>query len=278
MYNNDGELNMTYCVECILLENLLINFFIIYQVSIFTKIKFKIINGILGIFFLSTYSTIAYFLEGGLILNGIIKLLMVCFSIYIIFMPREIFKYIKIEIYYFLLFFMLVGIVISITLFFNINLQNYFVKIIIYNISGVILYVFNKFLWKLWKNKIKKDNLIYNIKIKNILIPAFVDTGNNVYDYLNNLDVIFIEERFKSELIKKMDHKKINLNVKTIMGEENKDGYIINNVEVIKNNIKIYTFKEIVFIFINKEFKNNEYKALLSYDTYIEKLKGAILC
>lgn len=270
---------MAYYIEYIFLENVIVNYIIIYELTIFVKCKVNKISFIIGILLLSCYSTAIYFFKEEGIINRFTKILVVFFCIYIIFLPKEVVKYIKICIYYFLLSFMFVGIVIALTLFFNLEISNIVIKIIAYIISSLILYIFNKYLWKMWKSRIKKEDLIYNIKIKDIIIKAFVDTGNNVHDFIKNLDVIFVEEKYKNELKEKsLINKKEKLNIKTISGDEYVEGYIVENVEIRKKNKNICVLKKVVLVFVDRELKNGEYNALISYETYIEKLKGVALC
>lgn len=280
LYNCFGEVLVPNCIELVFIENIIVNSIIIYQLSKFTKYNTRIINQIIGILILSIYTTLSYYIRNSLIDNFIVKLLIVNFSIYIIYIPDKIKLYIKLLVYYFLNLFFLAGITISLTLIFNITLKNIIIKLILYGISGIVLLIFNNFMWKIWKTKIKNESLIYTIKIADILISALVDTGNNVYDYINNKDVIFIEEEYKRKLEKlNLLETNLNINIKTITGKKNQKVYILNNVKIIKNKKEIYEFKELEVIFIEKELnQNGEYKALISYDTYLEKLKGVILC
>lgn len=272
---------MTSCIEYVFLENFVINYITIFQVSTFTKFKAKKINMLVGIILLSFYATINYYLNSMFITNILIKILTVSFCIYIIYLPKELKKYIRLFVYYFLISFLLVGIVISLTLIFNVNISNIIIKNILYIVSGILLFLFNKFMWKMWKSKIKKDDLIYIVKIEDVFIPAFVDTGNNVYDYVDNLDVIFIEKEFLKKLLKKnLLYKKIYLNVTTITrNNDDVEGYIVKNIVILKNKEEVCRLNKAVFVFIDKKLNNdNEYNALISYDTYIDKMKGVILC
>ena len=271
---------MTNYIEYVLLENLVINYITIYQVSIFTKIKSRKINTVIGIIILSFYSTINYYIQNSFITNILIKILVVNFCIYIIYLPKKIKIYIKVYLYYFLISFLMVGIIISFVIIFKLNISNIITKIIIYFCSGFVLYIFNKFMWKMWKSKIKKDDLIYDIKIGDIKIQGFVDTGNNVYDYVNKLDVVFLEKQFEYELFKNnLLHEKVKLNINTITGRDEVEGYIVKNIMINKNEYNICILKKLILIFVDKKIdNNNEYKALISYDTYIDKLKGVELC
>lgn len=270
---------MILYLEYILLENILVNYIIIYELKFFTKQKPKRLNFIIGILLISIYSTIIYFFKEEGIINSLLNFLLTNFCVYLIFTPQTIIKYLKLCIYYFLLSFMFVGIVISLTLFLNLEISNIIIKLITYIISSLILFIFNKYLWKMWRLMIKKDELIYTLNVSDVKILAFVDTGNNVHDFIKNMDVIFVEEIYKNELKEKcLLNKKELLNIKTISGEENVEGYIIDNVEVSKKNKKVCTLKKVFLVFTSSSLKKGEYSALISYETYVEKLKGVVLC
>lgn len=270
---------MTNYIEVFFIENLLMNYIIIKQVSIFTKIKSYNLNFVISILVLTSYSTISYTLSLNYISCEFMKILVILIGIYIAFKPYSLKIYLKIFIYYITISFMLVGVVICITLIFNINLQNYILKIMTYAISALITYLFNKYLWKMWKTKIKKDNLVYTLSIGNILIPAFVDTGSSVYDYINNLDVVFVEDKFYERLNNlNLLIKKVILNINTITGNDECVGYILNNVKIIKKESEIIEFKKVIFVFVKKTLNvEGKYNALIGYETYIDKLMGVEL-
>lgn len=269
---------MTCYIELIFLENIIINYIIINQISIITKCHKKTFREIIGIIVLGLYSTLNYVFYKEIIANSLIKILIINFSIYIIYNPKSISLYIKLILFYFLNSFLLVGIIISISLILNITLDNILIKMLMYFLGGVILLVFNKLMWKLWKSKIKSEDYVYMIKIRDMLIPGFVDTGNNVFDYEHNRDVIFLEEKYKKNMEEKnLLKKRVKINISTINDSDERCAYIINDVDVIKNNVKVHTFKNLEIIFVKRKLNEN-YNALISYDTYIEKLKGVKLC
>lgn len=273
---------MNTYIEYVILENVIVNFAILCQISICIKCKLKIKNTIFSILLITIYSTINYYLDLALIESIAIKFLIIIIGIYIAFKPCKFILLLKQLVYYYLISFMFVGIIISITLLFKVSLNNILLKLNIYIISGIISFLFNKFMWKLWKSNIKSETLMYNISIKNIdlNINALVDTGNSVYDYINNLDVIFIDKKYfdifyKNKLLK----DKVNINVNTVSSEENLVGYIVNNVNISNKNSEIFNFKKIIFVFTNKKLNEFEkFSAIIGYNTYIEKLKGVLLC
>mgnify|MGYP004609020203 FL=1 len=271
---------MTEYIEYIFLENLIISYITIYQVYLFTKMKAKKINIIIGSIILGFYETLSGYFSFNFFENLLIKLFAICFILYIIFQPNTLKIYLKVFVYYILISFVLVGIIISLTLLFNLNISNKVIKVILYIISGLILYLFNKLMWKMWKSKIKKDNLIYEIKVGEVIIPAFVDTGNNVKDLVGNNDVLFVESKYYEKLYNnKLLLKTTYIDINTVTGKENVKGYLLNNIVIKKNKQKLCQLKNVLFIFVDRKLNNNDdYEALISYDTYLEKMKGVELC
>lgn len=270
---------MKIYLDYIFFENLIINIVIIYQTSIFTKSNIKLKYIILSASVLSVYTTIAYVLENSIVENIIIKIIVIGFAIYIAFNSNSIKEYLKKQVYYYIISFTYVGIIISTTLIFNISIDKMGIKLLIYIFSAVISYLFNKYLWKMWKTNIKNDSLTYKLKIKGQEILAFVDTGNNVYDYANNLDVIFIDIKFFNSL-KSMGvlKDKTNITIRTVASEDYITGYIVNDIEIYKNKKKICELKKVVFCFSNQSINiNNKYNALIGYNLYLENLKGVTL-
>lgn len=270
---------MKIYLDYIFFENLIINIVIIYQTSIFTKSNIKLKYIILSSSVLSVYTTIVYILQNNIVENIIIKIIVIGFAIYLAFNPKSIKEYIKKQVYYYIISFTYVGIIISITLIFNISIKKTIVKILIYVLSAFISYLFNKYLWKMWKTNIKNSSLTYKLKIKVQEIVAFVDTGNNVYDYTNNLDVIFVDMKFFDNL-KKLNvlKNRTNIIVRTIASEDYITGYIVEDVEVYQNSKKVCNLKKVVFCFSNQTINlNNKYNALIGYNLYLENLKGVTL-
>ena len=157
---------MKIYLDYIFFENLIINIVIIYQTSIFTKSNIKLKYIILSSSVLSVYTTIVYILQNNIVENIIIKIIVIGFAIYLAFNPKSIKEYIKKQVYYYIISFTYVGIIISITLIFNISIKKTIVKILIYVLSAFISYLFNKYLWKMWKTNIKNSSLTYKLKIK----------------------------------------------------------------------------------------------------------------
>lgn len=70
---------MAYYIEYIFLENVIVNYIIIYELTIFVKCKVNKISFIIGILLLSCYSTAIYFFKEEGIINSFTKILIVFF-------------------------------------------------------------------------------------------------------------------------------------------------------------------------------------------------------
>lgn len=270
---------MKVYLDYMFLENLLVNYIVLYVVNIFTKSENKKIYLLISSIILSIYITISSILNLKIIEDIILRILVVNFTLYIAYFSNNLKEYLKKQIYYYLIYFMYVGIVISITLFFDINLKNVLLKILVYLISGIILYIFNKFLWKMWKTNIKNDKLTYNLLIDGQEIPCFIDTGSNVYDFVNNLDVIFLDKMWYEVLLdKRLLKETTNIAIRTVATEDFITGYILKDVQITKRKKTICNLKRVVVSFPPQTINIlGRCSGIIGYNLYIEKMKGVIL-
>ena len=270
---------MKIYLDYILIENIIVNFIIIYQVNIFTKSKINLKRIIFASVILSFYTVVIYLLNNSYLNNFLIKILIINISLYICFKPKSISEYLKKFLYYYILNYIYIGVIIGITLLFKISIDSTAKKICVYILSGIITYLFNNYLWKLWKTNIKNNTLVYTLKIKNQEINCFVDTGNLVHNNLYNLDVIFLDYRWYGilELLDVLNNK-VDLTINTINDNNNCYGYIVKDVEIYKNNKYICKLSKIIFSFSNQKINiDNKCTGIIGYNLYIEKLGGVKL-
>lgn len=267
---------MSYYLEYIFIENYIVNLILLFMINIFTKSNSKKIIILLS----SLISTIYTILSIKLNLNNFfIRILIINFIVYITYRPNQLKRYIKIIIYYIFLYYLYLGIIIGITLFFNFNIENIVIKVLIYISSAILLYLLNNFMWKMWITNIKKENLTYTINIKGQEINCFVDTGNMVKNFEHNLDIIFLDKKWYKILNKKNVIKyKVDTHIHSIIGDSVIPGYIVENIDVYKNNKKVCTIKKIIISFSEQTINIYEkYSGLIGYNTYLEKLEGVKL-
>lgn len=270
---------MKIYLDYIFIENIIVNFVIIYQVSIFTKTKVSFRRNILSSIILSLYTIVIYILNDNFFGSSFMKLLIINIVTYISFKPNNVSEYLKKLMYFYIINFIYVGVIIGITLFFKISIENTFTKICVYIISGIITYLSNNHLWKMWKTNIKNNTLGYTLKIKNEEIKCYVDTGNLVRAPMYNLDVIFLDYTWYGvlELLDVLD-KKISININTINENECICGYIVEKIDVYKENKYICKLDKVIFSFSSQKINiENKYSGLIGYNLYIEKLEGVKL-
>ncbi|MEG1990051.1 MAG: sigma-E processing peptidase SpoIIGA [Clostridia bacterium] len=268
---------MKVYLDYILLENLIVNISIFYQISIFSKTKTKFLKIILMSIFLSIIAVVNS-LE---ILNVLIlQILSVNIAIYYIYKPKKNIEYFKYQVYFYGISMIYIGIIISTSLLFNITLNSILIRIILYITSSIVTYIVNKYIYKGILNKIKYFNLTYKIifeEMNNCTFNVFVDTGNSLKDHISNLDVIVLNENNYSKKVKNIalnykKNKEIKIDIVTASGRSDLKGYVFKNVVIKKGVIEKVRLKKVIVLFIKEEIKNNEYDGILSYDTYLNKL------
>lgn len=271
-------------IDIIFLENFIFSILVMYQTSIFTKEKVKNIRLIIASTLCAGYSVATVILSNSFFDVVLIRVLVINIIIYIAFLPKQTSKYVKLLCYFYIISFCYVGVVIFLATLLKINMSNEVFKISLYALGYLLTYLCNKYMWRMWKSIIRKDSLVYEVKIglidkKELTFDAFIDTGNNI-KYLNtNIDVILIDKKFIEEFQKYFEDNsvKVEIPIMTLNKEENLKGYIVSKVE-IKKGANVCILKKAIIAFTDKTLsKSNMYQALIGYDTYVDKLQGVIL-
>lgn len=264
---------MKIYLDYIFLENLVVNTVIIIETIILTNFSVSKKKRNLIIVLDTMVSTIMNIIPQ--LDNFLIHIILSSISLFILFRFKNIFEYAKNIISYYLIYFIYIGIIISFSIIFNINLENIFLKLILYIFSALILNLLVKDLWKMWKSKIKIKDLYYELRINDVKIKSFIDTGNTVKDPISLLNVIFLNEDLKNSLDID-ENNKIEFNVLTVNGNDIKEGYIVKNVIVIKDGREIAKIPKIILCFSLTGNTPEKYSAIIGYDTYLENISGGV--
>jgi hypothetical protein len=163
---------------------------------------------------------------------------------------------------------MYIGIIISTSIFFSINLNKISVRIILYIITTFITYAINKYMWKIWISKIKSSSLTYKVVINSVdkvKFKVFVDTGNNLTDPFRNLDVIILNStsyfvKMKRSLLERNTREIVFMDILTATGKSKIKGYIFNNISIMKGGIEKVLLQKAIIVFIDEKINNNEYE------------------
>lgn len=264
---------MTVYIEYIFIENLIMNYLLLYQTSSFIKERVKKIKLFLASMVGTMYVCIMLFVRLEILNYTISKLLVSFVMLYICFTPKEVKKYIKEILYFYLISIINVGSYLFVVSMFNITLSNSFVKIIVYVLGCIVVWCIDKQMWKMFKMELKKQNLVYDVYVPNgnkyISYKGFIDTGNTS-KHIESSRMIFFANRKKIDV---SNLKKVTINVNTVNNVDNLNGYLIDNV-IVKNKDKL-KIVDIVMCFSKENIKNKlGCDMIMNYEIYEELLGG----
>lgn len=282
---------MTIYADTIFLENLIINYVILYVTTLLKKIKvpnFRIlISSICG----SIYAIIS--IGNNNIFN---KLILSIIMIIIIFPTNNLKKIVEILVVFYLISFTTGGTAIALSYFIQDNKMNLVDGIVIVEFPilvssmGVIIGIFLiVFTLKNIKQRISKKDIIYDMEIffinESIKIKALLDTGNMLKDPLTQRPVVVVTKRclkriLPEEFFLDMEYilggdriGKIESKIKIIpfnsLGNEHGILLGVKSNKIIVDNIEI---KDVIIGIYEKEFsKTRRYDALIGIDLLCEK-------
>ena len=195
---------MTVYLDVIFLENLIINYIILYATGIILKIQIKNLKIFFASLIGAIYSIIYYIVQLGLYSNFIIKLILSVVMIYIAFNSTSFKMLAKQVLLFYLVSFVFGGATIAII--YMVNSQNITIQngVFIGNytmvtvcIGIIIAYIVVIIAFKMVKTKISKKDLICDIEVKingkGIMTKGMIDTGNLLKEPITNLPVIVME-------------------------------------------------------------------------------------
>ena len=264
---------MTVYIEYIFIENLIMNYLLLYQTSSFIKERVKKIKLFLASMVGTMYVCIMLFVRLEILNYAVSKLLLSFVMIYVCFTPKELKKYIKIVLYFYFISIINVGTYLFVITMFNINLSNSFVKIIVYVFGSFFVWIIDKQMWKMFKLELKKEKLVYDVYVPNgnkyISYKGLIDTGNTS-KHIGSSRMIFYANRKNLDVSK---FEKVNINVNTVNNVENLEGYLIDNV-IVKSK-DIVKLVDIVICFSKEDIKNKlGCDMIMNYEIYEELLGG----
>lgn len=282
---------MTIYLDVILMENLCMNYIILFATGLICKQKIKqfriIISSILG----GLYAILSFIPILKIYSNIICKIILSITMIYIAFNAKNFKVLVKQLVLFYLISFAFGGSAFFLLYFIkpqDILIRNgyltgtYPLKIAL--LGGILGFVIVNIAFKIVKSKISKKDMFCDIDIffnkKSKTIKAMIDTGNLLKDPISGNPVIVVEKSELEELIP----KEIIDNLNTILNGENKD---ITNSNLIQYLSK---FRIIPFSSLGKQngmllgfmadqiiIKHEEKESTLSqiivgiYDKYLTK-------
>ena len=205
---------MTIYLDVIFLENIVINYIILYVTGLISKSKIKQKKILLGASIGAIYSIIYYLFKLKVYSSFIIKIILSIAIIYVVFNSNNFKDLFKLVLLFYLTSFVFGGAAIA-TIYMvdsqNITIQNgvlvgsYTIKTILIGI--IVAYFTLIFAFKIMKSKLSKKDLICEIRVtlnnKIIKTKALIDTGNLLKEPITNLPVIVMEHTLLFDVIPK---------------------------------------------------------------------------
>ena len=202
---------MDVYVEQLLLENLIINYLILYATKVFTKSDTSKLRIFIASFIGSIYTLIIFLPSLMGALKIISKIIVAVIIIKIAFKPKCIRSFIKVIATFHLIAFTFAGLYLS--LLYTSSIDTYVTDGVFYisdfKIKKLIIaiafgWIILQLTFEYLKNKNMKADNIYSFKIifknKQVNLKGMVDTGNSLKDPINKLPVIIVEYGAMKEL------------------------------------------------------------------------------
>lgn len=209
-----GDEELTIYVDVVLLENLCMNYIILFGTGYIIKIKIKHLRILASSTVGAVYAILAYAGIFPLYANVLVKIILSVCMVYIAFAPKNLKGIIKELIVFYLVSFALGGC--AFALLYVIRPQDIFIKdgvfigtypIKIALLGGILGLAITYIAFKVTKTRMSKNELIYDIQIrineKELTTKVMLDTGNMLKDPISNNPVILIEKNKLYEILPK---------------------------------------------------------------------------
>lgn len=245
---------MTIYIDVVFIENLIMNYIILFATSIIIKIKVKHIRLILASTLGAIYSIIAYMSILEMYSSVILKIILSVIIVYIAYNPQNVKNMWKYLVIFYMTSFVFGGA--AFALIYIVKPQDILMKnglfLGTYPLKTIILGTIVAFVvivtsFKLVKSKISKKDMFCTIKINinkvEIETKAMIDTGNLLKEPISNTPVIVVEHTLLYDCMP----KEILNNLENILG-----GDFENISEEVKNKY-ISKLKVIPFSSLGKQ-------------------------
>ena len=231
---------MTVYLDIVLIENVLMNYIILFATGFIQKIEMKQIRLIISSIFGGIYALVSYLNIIPIYSNFFMKILLSIIMIYVAFNIQNIKKLLKTILLFYLSSFVMGGCALALLYIINpenISFKNgvligtYPMKVTL--IAGVVGFLIIQISFQINKRQMKKKDMICDLEIsinkKKIKLKSYVDTGNMLKEPLTKEPVIIVEKEKLNNII--------NVNIEEILGGDDK------KIEKIK--FRIIPFKTI---------------------------------
>lgn len=291
---------MTIYLDIVLIENLCMNYIILFATGFIMKLKLHHFRMILSATLGGIYAIFLYMQIIPLYSNMVMKIILSICMVYIAFLPKGVKALLKQLVMFYLVSFVFGGCAFALLYFikpqdiFMINgvyIGTYPVKIAL--LGGLVGFAIIHIAFKVVKNKMSKKALIYDIEMKidqkSVKMKAMLDTGNMLKDPISGIPVIVVEREKLYEILPKTildntekiiggdwknceDYIEYRTRFRVIpfrsIGKQNGMllGFKVDEVKIMTDMEEIINKKVIVCIYHQKLTKTSAYSALIGLD------------
>ena len=241
---------MTIYVDVVLLENLCMNYIILFGTGYIIRLKIKHLRILLSSLIGAIYAILAYAGIFPMYANIFVKIVLSICMVYIAFYPKNIKGMVKELIVFYLVSFALGGC--AFALLYIVKPQDIFMKDGVYIgtypikialLGGIVGFVVTYIAFKVVKTRMTKNELIYDmvikIKDKELTTKVMLDTGNMLKDPISNMPVVLVEKNILYPILP----KELLENSKNILGGDFKENEDINNED--RTRLRIIPFTSV---------------------------------
>ena len=246
---------MTVYLDIVLLENLCMNYIILFATGYIMKLKMKQLRLVLSAMLGGIYAVIAYIEILPIYSSFGMKILLSVLMVYIAYNSKNIKNLLKQLVVFYLISFAFGGSAFALLYFVrpqDILIRNgvyvgtYPIKIAL--LGGIVGFIITYIAFKVVKTKLHKKDIIYNIEIhikeKTLKLKAMLDTGNMLKDPISGMPVIVVE---KQELYSILPKKLLD-NIDKLIGSEAE-----NLLEQVEEKEIFTRFRMIPFSSVGKQ-------------------------
>lgn len=250
------------------------NYLLLWQVRRLGKQKVKSINSVIASIIGAIYVCVIYIFKINFLNFAIMKILLSIVMTYVAFVPKELNKYLKIIGLFYLILILNTGAYLFLISMFNLKLNHFGLKLLIYIIGALVTEIINSQMWKMFKINIRKENLTCIVCIKNkgkyIKYKGLIDTGNTSKDALTGKYIFYASDKKNIDL---SGYKKVPIEINTVNGKKENYGYVINNILILTN--KSIKETNAIICFVENEIKNKlDCDMIVNFEIYEELIGG----
>lgn len=243
---------MTIYLDVVLIENLCMNYIILFATGYLLKIKINHIKLILSALLGGIYSILAYMQILEIYSNFLLKIILSIVMVYLAYNAINIKQLAKQLIFFYFISFLFGGCAFALLYFIKpqeILIKNgtyigtYPLKIAI--LGGIVGFTITAVVFSFAKKRITKKDIYCDITIyfeeKNVTTKALLDTGNMLKDPITSMPVVIVEKEILKNILPDIILNNLN---KIIGGDVPKEVYNDGNLEYI-TKFRVIPFKTI---------------------------------